>query len=181
MRNVRQLAILALQASLDRLKAIWISLQLARCRWRSISSIRSEVHLPESLIRAIQNARPQHLALGQIGERLAEKQLALQGMRTICRSYRSDYGEIDLIALVGSTIAFAEVKARKISPGDHPTDAIDRAKELRIAKSAMQFLKSKKLNHAACRYDVVAIQFDFESRMAFVEHYEAAFESPLED
>jgi putative endonuclease len=49
---------------------------------------------------------------GLLAEKLAELTLRCKGYRILARRYRTPFGEVDLIARKGSTLAFVEVKAR---------------------------------------------------------------------
>ena len=50
---------------------------------------------------------------GLSAEEAAERWLRLKGYRILARRYRNAFGEIDLLALKGRTLAVVEVKARK--------------------------------------------------------------------
>ena len=51
--------------------------------------------------------------LGNIGERAAAELLQNDGYEILERNYRCQAGEIDIIAVRGSEIAFVEVKTRR--------------------------------------------------------------------
>ena len=51
--------------------------------------------------------------LGDKGERAAVRFLKRLGYSIIARQYRTEQGEIDVIALDGETVVFIEVKTRK--------------------------------------------------------------------
>jgi len=53
-------------------------------------------------------------ALGRRGEELAAIHLRRLGFRTLARNHRTRGGEIDLIAYDGLTLAFVEVKTRRV-------------------------------------------------------------------
>jgi putative endonuclease len=62
----------------------------------------------------------------------------LRGWRVLARNYRTNNGEIDLIAARGSVVAFVEVKAR---PGlEEARTAITHEKRRRISKAAAHWL-----------------------------------------
>jgi len=50
--------------------------------------------------------------LFHIGEDLAAKYLAAQGYNILCNNFRSDAGEIDIIASDNDNLVFVEVKTR---------------------------------------------------------------------
>jgi putative endonuclease len=54
------------------------------------------------------------LALGRRGEEIATDHLKALGFLPIARNHRTRHGEIDLVAFDGTTLAFVEVKTRRI-------------------------------------------------------------------
>ena len=53
--------------------------------------------------------------LGQLGEQLATEHLVRRGFQILERNYRTRWGELDIIAYDGETLAFCEVKTRRTS------------------------------------------------------------------
>jgi putative endonuclease len=111
--------------------------------------------------------------LGQSGEDRAAKHLADMGYRVLERNYRTPQGEIDLIALDSGTVVFVEVKTRTNDAYGAPELAVNAAKQGRMVKAALGYLKRKKLHQMACRFDVVAISGKGAGQ---VEHIRNAFE-----
>jgi len=95
--------------------------------------------------------------LGRSGEDRAARHLAGLGYRVLERNYRTPQGEIDLIALDGGTVVFVEVKTRTSDAYGAPELAVNPAKQQRMVKAALGYLKQKRLHQMACRFDVVAI------------------------
>ena len=54
--------------------------------------------------------------LGALGEQLAAEHLVRRGFEIVERNYRTRWGELDIIAFDGRTLAFCEVKTRRASP-----------------------------------------------------------------
>jgi len=54
-----------------------------------------------------------HLAVGRYGEELASRHLIGDGMRILDRNWRHPTGELDIIARLGATLVFCEVKTRR--------------------------------------------------------------------
>lgn len=52
-------------------------------------------------------------AAGNAGEQIAARYLEKCGCKIICRNYTIRGGELDIIAIDGNTLVFAEVKTRK--------------------------------------------------------------------
>lgn len=118
-------------------------------------------------------------SLGKRGERLAEKHFRKIGYRIVARSFRTQLGEIDLIAARAKEVVFVEVKTRSSDDFGGPELAVDRVKRRRVTRLATQFLKSHKLTDVAVRFDIVAIAWPQQGSHAKPElrHHEAAFEA----
>lgn len=96
------------------------------------------------------------------------------GLRVLIRGYRTEQGEVDLIARDGDTLVFVEVKSR--SRGE-PAEAVTPEKQRRLTLAALHFLKRHDLLEQPCRFDVVAIVWPEGRRPASVEHLRDAFEA----
>jgi putative endonuclease len=115
--------------------------------------------------------------LGPRGEAAAARYLARQGYRILARGDRSRLGEIDLVALDGRTVVFVEVKTRQTADEGHPSEAVDAAKQGRLTRLALAFLKRHGLLGQAARFDVVAVTWPAEKRRPTIEHFRNAFEA----
>ena len=99
---------------------------------------------------------------GKKSEALATAYLKLSGYRILERNYRNRIGEIDIIAREGPVLVFVEVKARQTARYGNPKNAVTPAKQLKIANTALAYLKeSGQLNRKA-RFDVVAIDARYD-------------------
>jgi putative endonuclease len=112
--------------------------------------------------------------LGEKGEREAARYLERQGLKILCRGYRTDHGEIDLVALDGDVVVFVEVKARR--EGD-PAEAVTPEKQRRLTLAGLHFLKKHRLLVQRSRFDVVAIVWPEDSSPPQIEHIRDAFEA----
>lgn len=100
---------------------------------------------------------PDRLALGQLGEDLACRELRRRGYAILARRYRTRVGELDIIARDGETVVFVEVKARATVRCGAPAEAVTPAKRRKLAMMAADYLVRKRLMDVACRFDVVAV------------------------
>jgi putative endonuclease len=112
--------------------------------------------------------------LGDRGEREAARFLRARGLRIWRRGYRTDHGEIDLIARDGDALVFVEVKARRRGV---PAEAVTLEKQRRLTLAALHFLKKHDLLEQRCRFDVVAIVWAEDSTPPRIEHIRDAFEA----
>lgn len=113
--------------------------------------------------------------LGDRGERLAAQHLRRQGLRILVRGYRTDHGEIDLVARDGGSLVFVEVKTRRRG---EPAEAVTPEKQRRLTLAGLHFLKRHGLLESVpCRFDVIAIVWPDDHGDPAVEHYRHAFEA----
>ncbi len=116
--------------------------------------------------------------LGQLGERVAAEHLERRGFRIIERNYRTRWGELDIVAYDGSTLAFCEVKTRRMSAGEgNPLDAVGTLKRSRVRKMAGRWLieRSDRPYAQSLRFDAIGVTFDRSGQLAGIEHLEGAF------
>ena len=97
-------------------------------------------------------------ALGKEGENRAVKALESAGMVIIARNFRSQMGEIDIIALDGEILAFIEVKAWSKMGMENLSYSLDPKKQRKIIETAKYFLSVYRQYYGrAIRFDVVFI------------------------
>jgi len=99
------------------------------------------------------------MKLGEKGEGLAVKFLKKKGYRIVEQNYKSNIGEIDIIALDGSVLVFIEVKTRESIGFGLPFESVDRRKRRKIANVALSYLKRFD-DLPPCRFDVVSIHYE---------------------
>lgn len=116
--------------------------------------------------------------LGRLGEQLAAEHLARLGFEIVERNYRTRWGELDIVAFDGRTLAFCEVKSRRLSrEGTKPFDALHNAKRTQVRKMAGRWL----IDHVdrpyadVVRFDAVGVTFAPDGRLVGIEHLEGAF------
>ena len=90
------------------------------------------------------------------------------------QNYRSRAGEIDLVASMGDTLVFVEVRARGPGALATPAETVDARKQSRIVKSAWRYLLRFGSNPPPCRFDVIEVIRDLSGRTE-VRHLPDAF------
>jgi putative endonuclease len=116
--------------------------------------------------------------LGQQGEAAAARYLRWRGYKIIARGDRlKRLDELDIVAVQGKTIVFVEVKTRTSAEVGHPAEAVDAAKQRRLTKLAVTFLKRHNLLEYPARFDVIAITWPADQRRPKIEHIQNAFEA----
>ena len=103
---------------------------------------------------------PPRQETARLGEDTAARYLAARGMEILERNARFRQGEMDIVALDGSTVVFVEVKTRRTSTYGAPQDAVHHRKQARLRLVASAWLASRGWREAPCRFDVVAIRLE---------------------
>lgn len=98
-------------------------------------------------------------SLGKLGEKLAVEQLKNNDYQILERNFRSEYGEIDIIAQEGDVLVFVEVKTRLSKKFGTPEEAITPEKIERIVKTGQLYQMNHPYLPEAMRIDVVVIGF----------------------
>ena len=92
------------------------------------------------------------------GEAAAASFLEEKGMQILERNYRYPRGEVDIIALDGETLVFAEVKTWSTYGIDALEHALDRKKQRKIIETSKYFVSlNRKYMYMAIRFDVIFI------------------------
>jgi putative endonuclease len=101
---------------------------------------------------------PAHLRSGQWGENQAARLLKSKGWKIVGSRVRvGRHDEIDLIALDGDVLVFAEVKTRRNEVFGRPFSAVNREKRKRISRAAVRYLKTKKIKPDHIRFDAIEV------------------------
>ncbi|NBU32197.1 MAG: YraN family protein [Actinobacteria bacterium] len=95
--------------------------------------------------------------LGAFGEQLAAEYLVDQGFVILARNWRSNSGELDIVALTEHTLVFCEVKTRRSTSRGFPAEAVTPAKLTHLRAAALNWLCEHKVSHHSMRFDVIAI------------------------
>lgn len=96
--------------------------------------------------------------LGRRAEDLATRYVRRQlHMRVLARNVRCPGGEIDLVALTGTTLVFLEVRALTDTTFMRPEETLDPAKRFFLRRSARWFIRTRRLQRFQPRGDLIAI------------------------
>lgn len=97
------------------------------------------------------------ISLGKRGEKLAEEFLRKKGYKIVERNFKCPFGEIDLIAWDGDTLAFIEVKTRSDESFGPPEMSVDLRKQRQLSKVSLAYMEKKKFKDLPARFDVVSV------------------------
>ena len=120
-----------------------------------------------------------HLALGEWGERQAEKELKRNGCRILGRRVRiGRHDELDLVIRDGICLVFVEVKTRRGEDYGRPAAAVNRDKQRKLCRAAAGYLKRLKTKPDVFRFDVVEVVIDPDEPKAkpIIRHLKNVFQ-----
>ena len=110
-------------------------------------------------------------SIGAQGEADARVFLTQKGAKILEANYRRPTGEIDIIARLGKTLLFVEVKRRSSLRYGRPAEAVDRQKQAHILRTAQLYLQENRLGDVPVRFDVI------EVLPGQIRHIENAFDA----
>jgi putative endonuclease len=120
-----------------------------------------------------------HNEIGHKGEQIATDYLTAKGYKILDRNWRHSRAEIDIVAMDGATLVFAEVKTRSNDLFERPESAVDEKKRRLLTRAAVAYMR--KIGHEwAIRFDILAVILK-EEHLFFVDHFEDAFFPRLAD
>lgn len=115
--------------------------------------------------------------IGDYGEEKASQYLIKSGYTIIDRNWKTNEGEIDIIAMKAELIVFCEVKTSPNGTIDMIQKLLGQRKRERIVKTSKCFLlKHRQYNDRYIRYDVIIIDMP---GFPDVYHIENAFSESL--
>lgn len=101
----------------------------------------------------------ERIQTGKRGEHIAISYLKNNGYKIITQNYRNRFGEIDIIAKDSDTLAFVEIKTRRIDTAalGPPQIAVNPKKQRKIIKASIVYIKQKNISNMRFRFDVIAV------------------------
>lgn len=110
--------------------------------------------------------------LGRRGEATAAVFLERAGLRILDRNWRCAAGEIDLVAVDGSTLVIVEMKTRSSENFGQPLEAITERKLERLYLLASKWARAHNSRFSGFRIDAVGV-LDDGSGFPRIEHLRA--------
>ena len=95
--------------------------------------------------------------IGNAGEEKVVWKYRLKGYRILARNFSCRYGELDIVAQKGDTIAVIEVKTRKNDKFAQAKEFVDYRKQEKIKNTTNIFLQKNKLADYNIRFDVAEV------------------------
>lgn len=113
-----------------------------------------------------------HHELGKEGENAAAAHLVSKGYAILCRNYRFEKAEVDIIALKDGLLRFVEVKTRRNNLYGDPEEFVSERKQYLFTEAAEAWLEETKCDYEV-QFDIIAIT---GTKPPFrIEHIEDAF------
>jgi putative endonuclease len=103
--------------------------------------------------------KPQHLIRGEAAEEQAHQFLLNNGLTAVCRNYRCQYGELDLIMTDHNSLVIIEVRFRNNNTYGSALESITPRKQARLIATTQHYLSHHKTEQRI-RFDVIALSGD---------------------
>ena len=113
---------------------------------------------------------------GSRSERAAFRYLRRQGFRVLRRNYRCPHGEIDAVAEEAGCVVFVEVRSTGTGDAEKTAASVDDAKQRRLTRLALHFLRAHRLLGRAARFDVLVVTWP-AGREPVIAHHRRAFDA----
>ncbi len=108
---------------------------------------------------------------GKLGEDIAAKYLENKSYKIVVRNYRKKWGELDIVASENNELVFVEVKTQRGGFEWRPEENVTQRKKHQLSRIINTYLKENKISeNQNWRIDVLAIELDFKTQNARVEH-----------
>ena len=114
------------------------------------------------------------MSFGRLGEDKAAQYLTDKKYIVLCRNYRAAGCEIDIIAVDGSELVFAEVKTRSSELFGRPAEAVDIKKQNNLARAAQVYLDTNETTLLP-RFDVLEVYMTRDGKSFRINHIPHAF------
>ncbi|CAM2897232.1 YraN family protein [Paenibacillus sediminis] len=113
---------------------------------------------------------------GQAAEEAAAQYLESQGYHILARNWRCRSGEIDIIAQMGDTLIFVEVRSRSgASAYGTPAESITPRKIKQVRDTAAVYLHMNHLSNRPIQFDAVAVMLSHDLHVQSLDHIKNAF------
>ena len=114
-------------------------------------------------------------SLGRLGEQLAAEHFERLGWRIVDRNYQTRVGELDIVAVDGNALVFAEVKTCRLGRGD-PWHSLHERKRAQVRKvSGLWFNQRRIPFFESVRFDAIGVLVDEAGHLVRLDHIEGAF------
>ncbi len=141
---------------------------LKRALEQSVKSDTKSAGIADSVTKSMDEHKPEHILLGEAGEKMAAEYLSEEGYRIIGKNVRYPWGEIDIIARDRDELVFVEVRTRSVGKLLPPECTVGPDKIKKLIRAARTWTEGKQYE-GFWRIDLVAITLN-EGRKPIIEH-----------
>jgi len=122
----------------------------------------------------------QRQRIGRAAEELVASRLRDACWEIVQRNARTRFGELDIVALDGTTLVFVEVKAGRVDSAhgpERPILSIGPRKQRQVRRLAAAWMAERRdlPRYEEIRCDAVGVTFDRAGRVTDYEHIRGAF------
>ena len=118
----------------------------------------------------------QRQRLGKLGEELARRHLESSDFAILHTNYRTNSGEIDIVAQKDNVLVFVEVRTRRGNSFGTPEESITPLKQAHMATSAQEYIQEHQDEDREWRLDIAAVELDRHGKLLRVDIIENAVE-----
>ena len=116
--------------------------------------------------------------LGARGEEIARQHLVSKGYEVLATNFRSQWGEVDIVARDGGCLVFVEVRTRRsVDKFGTPQESITAQKRERLVATAETYLQALPAPPEDWRIDLISVRLDRPVEAGQVEHIQDAISS----
>lgn len=113
------------------------------------------------------------ILLGAFGEQYAARFLRGEGYEIWSANYKTNVGEIDIIAQKDGVVCFIEVKTRQVGGMFSPAEAVDFKKQENVKSCAANYMNKFNIKNKV-RYDIIEVLVNGNS-LSEINHIKNAF------
>lgn len=113
---------------------------------------------------------------GCAGEEYAARMLRKWGWRILEQNAHSVFGEVDIVAVRGELLAFVEVKTRRRRAMVSGKEAVTKAKQTKILRTALLWMQAHPEWDLQPRFDVFVVELDAKGCPLHSDYIEGAFD-----
>lgn len=121
-----------------------------------------------------ENIKTKNKEKGDFGEKIVQLYLEKYNYSILCKNFRCNLGEIDLIFEDEDEIVFTEVKTRMGIKYGFPAESVTNIKKKHILNTAKYFLHKTGLLKKNVRFDVIEVYL-YENKAPTINHIKNVF------
>lgn len=110
-------------------------------------------------MNGLERGRRAHLELGRRGEAVARGLYRRRGYAILAADWRCRYGELDIVALDGGVLVFAEVKTLRRASAFRPADNLSRRQLRRDLRAAAEYREKFASDRFPWRFELVEVVY----------------------